>query len=167
MVFRFGLLNSTPSTLPPFQRLELLMQQLCGDLNRKATVSLFSASINITHPEPKQHLALHTKANAKTTSMHFSRMRTVRLLPVSPSMHCAGGSVCSGGNVCSGGCLLRGVCLLPGGCRASAPRGGVGVSSQGVSAPGSVSQHAMGQTPPRGQTDTCDNITFANFVCGR
>ena len=21
--------------------------------------------------------------------------------------------------------------------------------------------------PPRGQTDTCENITFANFVCGR
>ena len=22
-------------------------------------------------------------------------------------------------------------------------------------------------TPPRGQTNTCENITFANFVCGR
>ena len=29
-----------------------------------------------------------------------------------------------------------------------------------------VSQHAMGQTPPFGQTDNCENITFANFVCG-
>ena len=27
----------------------------------------------------------------KATGMHFSRMRTARLLPVSPSMHCSGG----------------------------------------------------------------------------
>ena len=27
------------------------------------------------------------------------------------------------------------------------------------------SNHA--RPPPRGQTDTCKNITFANFVCGR
>ena len=33
-----------------------------------------------------------------STSMHPSRMRTARLLPLSPSMHCAGGG-----------------CLLPGG----------------------------------------------------
>ena len=45
-------------------------------------------------------------------------MRTVRLLPVSPSMHCAGGGVCSqggvsapGGSVCSWGCLLPGGCI--------------------------------------------------------
>ena len=31
------------------------------------------------------------------------------------------------------------------------------------SAEGAGSQHAVGQTPPRGQTDTCENITFANF----
>ena len=48
------------------------------------------------------------------------------------------------GGVCSWGvCTWVGVCL----------RG--------------VSQHAMGQTPPYGQTDTCENITFANFVYGR
>ena len=117
------------------------MQQLCGDLNRKATVSLFFASINITHPEPKQHLALHTKANAKTTSMHFSRMRTVRLLPVSPSMHCAGGSVCSGG----GECLLWGVSVR--GC-VSAPRGVLGVCSQGVSAPGGCIPACNGADTP-------------------
>ena len=35
-------------------------------------------------------------ANAIETKLHSSRMRTARLLPVSPSMHCAGG-VCSGG----------------------------------------------------------------------
>ena len=49
------------------------------------------------------------------------------------------------------GWLLSGGCLLPG----------------GVCYPGGVSQHAMGQTPPCGWTDTCENITFANFVYGR
>ena len=58
--------------------------------------------------------------NNSSTSMHSSRMRTARLLPVSPSMHCAGG------------------CLLPGG---SAPGRGVCLWSQG-----GVSQHAMAQT---------------------
>ena len=29
----------------------------------------------------------------ETTRMHSSRMRTARLLPVSPSMHCSGGDV--------------------------------------------------------------------------
>ena len=39
------------------------------------------------------------------TSMHSSRMRTARLLPASPSMHCTGGCLLLGG------CLLReGVC---------------------------------------------------------
>ena len=27
--------------------------------------------------------------------------------------------------------------------------------------------HPLPRTPPCGQTDTCENITFANFVCGR
>ena len=51
--------------------------------------------------------------------MHSSRIRTARLLPVSPSMHCAGrvsdhcGGVCSGG-VSTRGCLSRG-CLPHGG----------------------------------------------------
>ena len=52
--------------------------------------------------------------------MHSSRMRTVHLLPVSPSMHCAGGrgvstprEMSASGGVCSGGSAL-GVCLLPG-----------------------------------------------------
>ena len=48
------------------------------------------------------------------TSMHFSRMRTTRLLPVSHSMHCGGV------------CFLGGVCF-PGG-RVSASLGGGGVS---------------------------------------
>ena len=42
------------------------------------------------------------------TRLHSSRMRTARLLPVSPSMHCAGGWGC----------------LLPGGCTCFWSRGG-------------------------------------------
>ena len=81
--------------------------------------------------------------------MHSSRMRTARLLPVSPSMHCAGGvstpggaapgGICSQGSVWSwGGCLplvLGGVCLWSQGVSASGPRG---VSASGQ---GGVSQH--------------------------
>ena len=37
--------------------------------------------------------------NMPETSMHSSRMRTTRLLPVSPSMHCAGGVCFPGGGV--------------------------------------------------------------------
>ena len=56
--------------------------------------------------------------------MHSSRMCTARLLPVSPSMHCAGGRVSPpGGCVCLssqgevGVCLWSaGVCLLSQGC---------------------------------------------------
>ena len=88
--------------------------------------------------------------NARETNMHSSRMRTARLLPVSPSMHCAGGvsalgvcllwergvcshgrcllqgDICSGGGVCSHGrCMLQGdICS------------GGWVSAQGVSALG-------------------------------
>ena len=54
--------------------------------------------------------------------MHSSRMRTARLLAVSPSMYCAGGVgvFSGGGGVCSRGvcsgvmCLLLGV-SVPGG----------------------------------------------------
>ena len=50
------------------------------------------------------------------------------------------GGVYFPGDVCFGGCLLP----------------------EGV-----VSQHALRQTPPVDRmTDTCKNITFANFVCG-
>ena len=44
-----------------------------------------------------------------STRLHSSRMRTARLLPVSPSMHCGGGSapgwVCLLWGVCSWGCV--------------------------------------------------------------
>ena len=56
--------------------------------------------------------------------MHSSRMRTARLLPVSPSMHCSWGGVpgprgvpSSGGCTCLGGYLVsRGMYLVPWGC---------------------------------------------------
>ena len=79
--------------------------------------------------------------------MYSSGMRTVRLLTVSqhalgevyPSMHLAGG-------VCPGGCLPRGGCRL-GGCVADTPGPKADI--------------------PCGQANACENITFANFVCGQ
>ena len=87
--------------------------------------------------------------------MHSSRMRTARLLIVTPSMHCAGSGVSTSG-----------------------PRGFRGVSAPGrVSAYGlgrgvCVSQHAMGQTPPPPHwteflTRASENITLAQLRCGR
>ena len=123
-------------------------------------------------PQMQWSNILQTSRRKKTVhkqEMHPSRMRTVRssgrisggvcsrvgcLHPVGVSV--PGGSA-SGG--CCWGCLLRG-CVSALGC----------VCSPGGSAPrGVVSQHALRQTPPPpcGQTDTCKNITFANFVCGR
>ena len=111
---------------------------------------------------------------------------------VYPSMHWAEG--CISQHALGKGCLPGGVHLgvslqgcLPRGClprRVSAwghlsgdlPRGclpgGVypgAVSAWGVClwSLGGVLQHAMGQTPPCRQTDTCENITFTNFACGR
>ena len=47
------------------------------------------------------------------TRLHSSRMRTARLLTISPSMQCSGGCLlqggdCSQGGACSQGCLLLG-----------------------------------------------------------
>ena len=57
--------------------------------------------------------------------LHSSRMRSARLLPISPSMHCSRGCVCSAGGVCSWGCLLREGCMLGGGgCLPLVPWGG-------------------------------------------
>ena len=64
------------------------------------------------------------------TRLHSSRMRTARLLAVSPSMHCTGGVVCNGGVSAPGGVCSRGV-----------PTSGPGVLASGL---GGVSQHAMG-----------------------
>ena len=116
--------------------------------------------------------------NILATRIHSSGMRTARLLSVSqhalgrvcvyPSMYWAGGCVSQhalGRGVCPGGCLAGGVSA-------------VGVSAQGVSAlgclpggclPGECGRHPRDQrqTSPCGQTDDRENITFANFVCGR
>ena len=74
------------------------------------------------------------------TRMHSSRMRTARLLPVSPSMHCS-----QGGTPDPRGCTWsRGVYLVGG----------------GGTWPGTPS-------PVDRMTYTCKNITFANFVSGR
>ena len=101
----------------------------------------------------------------KKSRMHSSRMRTTRLLPESPSMHCSRGGVSAPGGclllgwsarggVCCWGCLLQAGCVLLG---VSAPGN---VCSGGVSARGVVSQHALRQTPPVNRiTDTCKNIT--------
>ena len=70
-----------------------------------------------------QHIGLNYN---RSTSMHSGRMRTARLLPVSPSMHCAGGGVVS-----AWGGLLQGEW---------ASASGLGWLC--------VSQHALGQTPP-------------------
>ena len=112
---------------------------------------------------------------------------------VYPSMHWAGVGVtvcipaCTGQgwgisaleDVCPGGCLARG-CLLGGVCpgRVSA-RGlsGQGVSAQEMSVQGGVrlevsqtfpqDQRQTFEMPPHRQKDTCENLTFAHFVCGR
>ena len=120
-------------------------------------------------------------------------MRTACLLPVSPSMHCAGRvsapggcllpgvsawgvsapeGVSAPGGVCSHwGCLLPLGISGPGGLLLGVMSGSRGMSPRGLSAPGRefVSQHALRQTPPPVDriTDRCKNITFANFVCGR
>ena len=76
-----------------------------------------------------------------------------------PSMHWAGG-------VCIPTCTGQGV--YP-----SMHWAGE-VSAWGVSARGCLTGVCVADTPPGpeadtpcGQTDTCENITFANFVCGR
>ena len=77
--------------------------------------------------------------------MHSSMMRTARLLPVSPSMHCARGCLVPGGASSQGG-LLKGGYLLWG-----------------------VSQHAMGQTPLWTEflTHATENITLPQLRCER
>ena len=65
--------------------------------------------------------------------MHSSRMRTVRLLPVSPSMHCSRGCTCPRGDLLQG-CTCQGV-----------PAQG-GVPAQEVYLPGGVP--ALGGSVP-------------------
>ena len=71
------------------------------------------------------------------TRLHSSRMRTTRLLPVSPSMHCAG-------RVCSWGCLLPG-----------------GVLSGGVCSRGCIPACNGADPPVNRMIDRCKNITLS------
>ena len=97
------------------------------------------------------------------TRMQSSEMRNGRLLTVSqhalhggcvyPSMYWAGGYLprgCTYPGVTCWGCLLWGFAQC-------------GVPAWGVCIPACIEV----DTSPCGQTDTCENITFANFVCGR
>ena len=62
------------------------------------------------------------------TRMHSSRMRTTRLFPVSPSMHCSWGVSAPRGCLLWGGVFAPGWCLLPGGGVCSCVcSGGVGI----------------------------------------
>ena len=104
-------------------------------------------------------------ANIMYTSMHSSRMRTARLLPVSPSMHCmVGGGCLLLGGVCSG----VSVSGPGGGGSASGPRGCLPLVRGGGW--WCVSQHAMGQTPhlwTEFLTHASENITLPQLRCGR
>ena len=82
-----------------------------------------------------------SKWKTLNTRMHSSGMRTARLLTLSQHALWPGGVPAWGVYLAGGVYLARGV-YLPGG---YLPR----------------------YSPPSGQTDTCKNITFANFVCGR
>ena len=85
------------------------------------------------------------------TRMHSSGMRTARLLTV--SKHALHGGL--PGDVCAWGCLPGGVC----------PWGVCwGVSASGL---GGCIPACNGADPPCGQADTCEDITFANFVYGQ
>ena len=105
------------------------------------------------------------------TRMHSSRMRTTRLLPVSPNMHCSR----EGGHLPRGVCLPGG-CACPGGGWVNLPKGG-GCTCPGGTCPGGCTCPEVYlprglylprySPPPYGQTDTCKNITFVNFVCRR
>ena len=100
--------------------------------------------------------------------MHSSRMRTARLLPISPRMHCSGRGCTSPGSVCTypgvpasgrvparergvpewgSGVPFRGV-YLPRGCTCLGMYLPRGVPAWGVHLPGNVS--ACGGVPVRG-----------------
>ena len=78
--------------------------------------------------------------------MHSSRMRTRPLVDRMLESASRGG----GGVWCRGG-------LVPGGVWCQ----------EGPGLGGGISQHALRQTPPCGQTDACENITLAQLRCGR
>ena len=66
------------------------------------------------------------------TRKHSSRMRTARLLPLSPSMHCSGGGCTCPGGVPAGGCT----CLGGVPAREEVYLSGGGLPAQGGTCPG-------------------------------
>ena len=101
------------------------------------------------------------------TRMHSSRMRTGRSLTVCWRLLPRGGGVWSRGGLVPGGSGPRGV-PGPGG------SGPGGVWSWGVPGPGGCAWsggvggvYPSMQTPPRGQTHACKNITLAQLRCCR
>ena len=94
--------------------------------------------------------------------MHSNGMRTASLLTV--SQH-ALGRVCVSQHALGRGGVYPSMHWAGGVCQHA-----LGVSAQGRVCLSGGCRHPWDQrqTPPfRGQTDTCENITFANFICGR
>ena len=143
--------------------------------------------INFIVPYKHRRYISRQRKTYFVTNIYSSRMRTARLLPVSPSMHCAGGGGCllpggclllEGfvllGGVCSWGVYSQGVSALGGFCSWGVclllgVGGGGCVCSQGVCPGGCIPACTEADTPlwTEWLTDRCKNITFANFVCGR
>ena len=73
-----------------------------------------------------------------------------------------GGCTCPGRGTCSGGGVPAWGVYLPGGVPAWEICTWPGVPAWGV-----YLSMQWADTPPCRHTDTCENITFANFVCGR
>ena len=104
--------------------------------------------------------------------MHSSGMHTAHLFTVCWGDVCQGVSTqgvsargCLSGGFLSRGSTQRSVCLGGGVCPGRCLP--LGVSAKRVSAtppPGQTPSWDLRQTPPCGQTDTCENIPFANFV---
>ena len=91
------------------------------------------------------------KAKANVTRLHSSRMRTARLLPISPSMHCTEGHLAPGGGVCYRG----GACLWSGGYLP-------------LVLEGCIPAYNGADPPPVNRvTDTCKNITLPQLHCRR
>ena len=124
-------------------------------------------SLSTRTPRRQNHPNVLCGKKHYKTRMHSSGMRTAHLLTVSQHALWRGDGVFVEGDVCPGVSASG-----PGeGVFSSGPRGECLSLVMGECRPlvlGGVSQHGMGQTPPppRGQTDTCENITFANFICG-
>ena len=131
---------------------------LCGYINIKDSLErafkiwIHGPIYSLAHKSFQYHtdvinpLGDGLKLSYYKTRRHSSRMRTARLLPVSPSMHCSGGCTCQ-----------RGVYLPAGG---GVPEGVGGVPARGVPA----------QVPPlceQNDRQVQKYYLAPNFVCGR